>query len=219
MADISEKIAKFREIMGEDADAVLKAAASVEKDADERKTAFKETDTPDATPAEKMKVEIEITEDDTDDETDGMGDMGDMGGMMKETKSTDDDYYPIGKMDLADFGEMLGIIMEKAFEPFQERLTAMETTVKEYGNRLSAGSAPAPVQTPAPTPELDSLKAQIAKLQQAVKEFQDMPRASQRQYIASTDDGTVVTDEKRLKEAIPHADPISAFFNDFVAKS
>jgi len=235
MATISEKLDHFRKMFGGEAAQILDTASQVEKEADELKVEYKETDTEtpapvtEKAPAEKVEIEVEVEPEEEETEAEDEA---------EEVEEDEKDFDPtleaaLGLMDVKEYGALMADVLEAGvLAPIQEQISTMKESIIDelrqsfavYKERQDEGMALAADAAVDHEDRLSVVEKLLAETTKALKEANarlkelqgDMPRGYSRGYRASDAEDTIIPDgDPRLKEG-PSADPLATFADQFV---
>lgn len=252
MATVQEKLGHFLQLFGDSGQDILSAANEVQKEADEMGVDFKEASEPPVADLEALKArkkktvppmddEEETPEEDAgeteeeemvEDEEKAFDDDEEISEFVDEpTSESDDEFFPLGEVDVKEFGSMLADVMAQALNPVMTQLKELRderVTEKEAKSKMDKHQAEGVYLAVTAAKEhadrLDALEQQLAatrkELVQARKRLKelgdDMPKAFSGFVASEAEETELSENDPRMKEAGPKADPLGDFVSQFV---
>ncbi len=182
-------------------------------------------------PFAKAEVE-EVDEEDEevvdDEEAEKALDDDDDDELDSETSiDADEDFFPLGEVDVKEFGAMLADVMVQALNPVMTQLKELretKTTTKEFDQHQAEGVLLAVTAAKEHEDRLGRIEAELASTRKELvharkrlKELgDDMPKAFAGFVASESAETELPENDPRLKESGPKADPLGDFVSQFV---
>lgn len=230
-ATTEEKLKALNEMFGEEQAArILSMADSQESQAKEagiEAKEAKEDPQPEPAPApahaEKAKKkpfppkDEEAEEEDAEDSEEEDMEEEEAPEEEKEFAESEDDYFPMGDIDIKEFGGLLAEAMTAAMQPVIDELITVKESFTSVKELVTSGSSSATKETTANQAAIESAQKQIASLTKQLadvtsqlKELGAPPR-SLAGLGATQDASTAVKEGDPLLQSVPQQDPLNDF--------